>query len=129
MVTPFLITPESRPNSFADPTVSKQIPSERGRDSVQERQRLLAYHFRERMTKDSSLEKTNEYRQSFFKEVTEGADEVGFHGWSTPFEDDLPSSSPKSLQKFVLWRLILIRKVLRRPNLFIIRHMLASYST
>lgn len=87
----FLITPESRPNSFADPTASKQIPSEPGRDSsVEERQRQLACHFREKMTTDSDFENTNTYRQSFFNEVTEKADKVGFRGWSSPFEDDHP---------------------------------------
>ena len=101
-MTPFLITPESRPsNSFADPTASKQIPTEPGRDSVKERQRVLAEHFREKMTKGSNFENTNEYRQTFFKKVTEGADKVGFPGWSSPFEDDHPSSLPKSLQHFI----------------------------
>jgi len=77
---------------------SKQIPCGPRSESVKQRQSLLAYHFRNEMTEGLSFEETNKYRQSFFDEVIEQANRVGFSGWSSPFEDDHPSSSRNSLQ-------------------------------
>jgi len=76
---------------------SKQIPSGPRSESVEQRQILLAGHFRENMTEGTSFEEANQYRQLFFEEVTEQADQVGFCGWSSPFEYDHPSSSWKPL--------------------------------
>ncbi len=75
---------KSRPNSFADPTVSEQIPSGPGSKSVEQRHILLAYHFRNKMTEGRSFEEVNQYRQSFFEEVIKRADKVGLCGWSAP---------------------------------------------
>jgi len=96
---------------------SKQIPSGLGGESVEQRQILLAEHFRENMTEDTSFEEANQYRQSFFKVVIEQANQVGFCSWSSPFEYDHPSSSWKPLQRLVV--------VLVPFMLF----LMASYST
>jgi hypothetical protein len=100
MVIPFIITPESRPNSFAALKASKEEYSGPTRcEFVKMRQKLLASRFRDKMTEGSSFEEANEYRQTFFEDVIIKADQVGFRGWFLRFEDDHPSSSPpKSLQ-------------------------------
>lgn len=96
---PSIITPESRPNSFAELIAEGKVYSGPKHEAVKKRQKLLASRFRKKMTKGLKLEEANEYRQTFFKEVTEQADKVGFRGWFSRFEDDHPSSSPpKSLQ-------------------------------
>jgi len=83
---------------------SKPIPraSGPGSESVKQRPILLAEYFRENMTEGTSFEEANQYRQSFFEEVTKQASKVGFRGWSSPFEDDHSSSSRKPLQRPVI---------------------------
>jgi hypothetical protein len=71
-------------------------------EAVKKRQNLLASRFRDKMTEGSSFEEANKYRQTFFEDVIKKADQVGFRGWSSRFEDDHPSSSPKSLQGSLL---------------------------
>ena len=78
--------------------VSGQIPSGPEGESVKQRQSLLASHFQKEMTEGQTFEEANEYRQSFFHEVTKLANQVGFSGWSSPFEDNYPSSLQHSLQ-------------------------------
>ena len=64
------------------------LPDGPGGKSVKQRQSLLASHFRNEMTEGQTFEEANEYRQSFLDEVIEQANQVGFSGWSSPFEDD-----------------------------------------
>jgi len=64
--------------------VSEQIPSGPGSESVEERHILLADHFRNKMTEGRDCQEANQYRQSFFEEVTKRADKVGLCGWPAP---------------------------------------------
>jgi len=57
-------------------------------ETVHERQRLLAEAFRGLMTKGQKFEQVNEYRRSFFNQVTDRADKVGFHDYPSPYEGD-----------------------------------------
>ena len=86
MVIPFIIAPKikTRPNSLADPTVSEQIPSGPGSENVEQRHILLAGHFCNKMTEGRNYDEANQYRQSFFEEVTRRADKVSLCGWSAP---------------------------------------------
>ena len=77
--------------------VSGQIPSGPEGESVKQQQSLLVSHFRKEMTEGQTFEEANEYRQSFFHKVTKLADQMGFSGWSSPFEDNHPSSLRHSL--------------------------------
>ena len=97
MVIPFITTPESRPDSYAEMRVLGQIPSGPEGESVKQRQSLLASHFWKEITEGQMFEEANEYRQSFFHKVTKLANQVGFSGWSSPFEDNHPSSPRHSL--------------------------------
>jgi len=76
---------ELRANCPADipslPTSSEQSPSQPDWHAklVKRRQAILANAFRDRMTKDQGLQRPNAYRQQFYREVIELADEVSFH--------------------------------------------------
>lgn len=58
------------------------------RETVHERQGLLAEAFRGLMTEGQRFEQVNEYRRLFFKQVTDQADKVGFHDYPSPYEGD-----------------------------------------
>ena len=58
--------------------MSEQIPKKPRKEWVKQRQNLLAYRFREAMTKGQMFKEVNPYRKSFFEEVIEGVNDVVF---------------------------------------------------
>jgi hypothetical protein len=53
---------------------------------AEQRQNVLAYRFRKAMTENQQFKEVNPYRKSFFEQVIEQADKVGFRRCYLPCE-------------------------------------------